>query len=89
MFSGSLISFGLVGGNLKDYKDNKAKKPMMTIEEVIEFFRTASEYIFYDSNCCKQSCNWMFKCLPIPCFPFPQDGLGEQIDSKFGENADL
>ena len=24
MFSGSLISFGLVGGNLKDFKDKKA-----------------------------------------------------------------
>ena len=91
MFSGSLISFGLVGGNLKDYKDKKAgvDSPMMTIEEVIQFFKTASGHIFHDSNCCKQSLNWMFRCLPIPCFPFPQDGLGLQIDSKFGENADL
>ena len=96
MFSGSLISFGLVGGNLKSYKEKdpedpekQAKYPMMTIKEVIEFFETASKHIFHDSNCCKQSCNWMFRCLPIPCFPFPQDGLGGQIDSKFGDKADL
>ena len=62
---------------------------MMTIKEVIQFFKTASGHIFRDSNCCKQSCNSMFGCLPIPCFPFPQDGLGGQIDSKFGKTADL
>ena len=94
MFSGSLISFGLVGGNLKEYKDKKREGllpgvPMMTIEDIIDFFSSASVHIFNDSNCCKQSCNRMFGCLPIPCFPFPQDGLGGQIDSKFGEKADL
>ena len=62
---------------------------MMTIKEVIQFFESASPHIFHDSNCCKRSFNRMFGCLPIPCFPFPQDGLGGQIDSKFGEDADL
>ena len=89
MFSGSLISFGLVGGNRKNYKETKEGVPMMTIEEIIDFFGEASKHIFHDSNCCKQGCNLMFGCLPIPCFPFPQDGLGERIDSKFGKDADL
>ena len=61
----------------------------MTVDEVIAFFKEASPYIFDQPNCFKKSFNCIFGCLPIPCFPFTQHGMGEKIDEKFGENATL
>merc|ERR1712051_247428 len=61
----------------------------MTVDQVIEFFDEASPYIFQQSNCFKSCFNCLFGCLPIPCFPFTQEGIGKKIDGKFGKNATL
>ena len=91
MFSGSLISFGLVGGNLKKNKEDPTQYPdqTMTVAQVIKFFDEASPHIFKQSNCFKSCCNWFFGCLPIPCFPFTQEGIGKKIDDAFGKDVTL
>ena len=37
-----------------------------------------------DLFCCGRTCG-----IPIPCYPYPQDGIGSQIDQRFGANATL
>ena len=61
----------------------------MTIQEVIDFFNEASPYIFEQSNCLKKCFNCLFGCLPIPCFPFTQQGIGKKIDGAFGKDTNL
>ena len=61
----------------------------MTVDQVIEFFDKASPYIFQQSNCFKSCFNCIFGCLPIPCFPFTQEGIGKKIDGTFGTDATL
>ena len=61
----------------------------MTVDQVIEFFDEASPYIFQQSNCFKSCFNCIFGCLPIPCFPFTQEGIGKEIDEAFGKDVDL
>ena len=91
LFAGSLISFGLVGGNLKKNKEDPTQypEPIMTVDQVIEFFDKASPYIFQQSNCFKSCFNCIFGCLPIPCFPFTQEGIGKKIDEAFGKDVTL
>ena len=91
MFAGSLISFGLVGGNLRKNKEDPTRypNPTMTIDQVIDFFDEASPYIFEQSNCFKKCFNCLFGCFPIPCFPFTQEGIGKKIDGVFGKDATL
>ena len=91
MFAGSLIAFGLVGGNLLKNKNNPTRypDPTMTIDQVIDFFHEASPHIFKQSNCFKSCFNCLFGCLPIPCFPFTQEGIGKKIDGVFGKDATL
>ena len=82
---GSLISFGLIGGNLKDKPDN----PSMRVDEIIQFFKDASKDIFQHSNCFKSCCHLICGCLPFPICPFSQVGVQQKIEERFGSGATL
>ena len=56
----------------------------MTVDEIIDFFKEASPVIFEHRSCFKKIMNGLCCCLPVPCFPYSQDGMGEKIDEKFG-----
>ena len=76
-------------GCQEQIKDLLHYKPTMTVDETIDFFRSASPSIFQKS--CLKSCfdNILCGCVPFPCFSYNQVGLEQKINEKFGENTTL